>query len=199
MPPPSRVFKLPYGSEGLRSKLQKHQLYPHPHILLFRLRPPALRLSNFCCHIICLFPFRWFPSGGLCRFVARAMLEAPMALVVSLSARSIATMENAWNPTFVNASLDMVGALAQNVSQCFTFLGYVQLAVGSLFSWKSWSKALLLKILVILDFSLVIAQHLRLKPFQSCFLSWLNLVKIPILKINFVYLLLSTFLTSPEI
>ena len=49
------------------------------------------------------------------------MLEAPMALVVSLSARNIATMENAWNLTFVNASLDMVGALAQNVSQYSTF------------------------------------------------------------------------------
>lgn len=43
------------------------------------------------------------------------MLEAPMAPVVSLSARNIATMENAWNPTFVNASPDMVGALAQNL------------------------------------------------------------------------------------
>ena len=60
------------------------------------------------------------------------MLEAPMAPVVSLSARNIATMENAWNPTFVNANPDMVGALAQNVSQYSTFLGYVQLAVSSL-------------------------------------------------------------------
>ena len=61
------------------------------------------------------------------------MLEAPMAPVVSLSVRNIATMENAWNPTFVNASPDMVGALAQNVSQYYTFLGYLQLAVSSLF------------------------------------------------------------------
>ena len=30
-----RVFKPSYGPEGLRLKLQKHQLYPHPHILLF--------------------------------------------------------------------------------------------------------------------------------------------------------------------
>ena len=50
------------------------------------------------------------------------MLEAPMAPVVSPFARNIATTENAWNPTFVNASPDMVGPLAQNVSQYSTFL-----------------------------------------------------------------------------
>ena len=61
------------------------------------------------------------------------MLEVPMAPVVSLSARNIATMENVWNPTFVNASPDMVGLPAQNVSQyVLYFLGYMQLAVSSL-------------------------------------------------------------------
>jgi hypothetical protein len=48
-----------------------------------------------------------------------------MAPVVSPSAHSIATMENAWNPMFVNASLDTGVELAQNVSQYPTLLDLV--------------------------------------------------------------------------
>ena len=138
------------------------------------------------------------------------MLEAPMAPVVSLSVRNIATMENAWNPTFVNASPDMVGALAQNVSQYYTFLGYLQLAVSSLFlNLASWSKAFLLKILVIV-FPCNNLQSEKNKFFISHFAAFETeifsvlfslltyLVSIPILKINFVDLLLSTSFTSPE-
>ena len=112
------------------------------------------------------------------------------------------------------------GACSKCKSIFYFFLGYVQLAVSSLFSCN-WANCITQKLccsrslsLFFLFKQLPLRNHLRSEKHKffishcaafetetfSVLFSFLTyLLNIPILKTNFVYLLLSTSFTSPEV